>query len=400
MYGKNQLEVKCQNLEAIRRTLYRSAPISRAQLAKVLHLTPATITNLVTGMIENGEVQELPCGLETEKSSGRKPIAIDLIPGRYTVFGVSLGRDETRWCITDMRGQILVCGTAPLMSEDYDAMLSQLNKLLRSVRTQYKKEWAGLLGIGLVVPGIVDSHAGVIRNHGAERISWVDQPLSEDIAAMTGLPVRMDNNVRARACAIDIFHPKLREDSDSYAFCHVSWGIACPLVLGERTFRGEDAAAGEMGKMKMLTDENEVGTLESLASADSILHTCRDRIRMGEETILTDLCPNPDDLRIHHVNAAQEKGDKLACQVLAKAMYYIGIALANIINIIDPHLVFLSGEVFKSETNVAVVKKTLMEQAFLPKGNGPRVVPVDFGDWGGAIGAAACCIEKHYIRKK
>ena len=399
MHGKNHSEVKSANLEAIKRMLYKSAPISRVQLAEALELTPATITNLTAEMIAKGEVCELDVSLETGKNSGRKPIALDLIADRYSVLGISLGRDSTNWCIADMRGRILAQGSEKPMNGDYAEMLGQMQNLLQTVQTDHAEEWNRLLGIGVSVPGIVSSHEGRIKNHGQERESWVDKPMEADIAKITGLPVRLDNNVRARACAIDLFHPELLGGSSTYAFCHVSWGIACPLVLGERPFRGEDAAAGELGKMKMTVNKNETRTLESLASADSILRACRKRMRSGKETLLTRICPDPDRLLIHHVIDAQQNKDKYADKVLTQAMVYIGIGLANMISIIDPHLVFLSGEVFKSEKNAATVKKTLLEHAFLPKDSGPDIVPVDLGEFGGAIGAAACCIEKHYIRR-
>ncbi len=397
MRGKNHSELKAQNMAAVKRTLYRSAPISRVQLAEALGLTPATITNLTAEMIERGEIRETETGAEKGRTSGRRPIALDLVPSRFAVLGISLGRYRTAWCVTDLRGRILLGDTEDVMPEDYGAMLEGIAKLLERVRSRCGKAWDRMLGIGIAVPGIVDSHRGVVKNHGTERYSWVDRPLGDDVSALCGLPVRVDNNVRARACAVDLFHPELRESSRIFAFCHVSWGIACPLMLGDTPFRGEDAAGGEMGKMKLQVEGGTFRTLESLAGAGVIMDRCREMMERGEVPVLSSLCA-PEDMDMRCVLRAQRMGDAAVDRVLTEAMAFIGVALSNIINIIDPHLVFLSGEVFRSERNVDAVRRAVRASAFLPLSTCPRIVPVDLGELGGAVGSAACCIEKHYIR--
>ncbi len=67
-------------------------------------------------------------------------------------------------------------------------------------------------------------------------------------------------------------------------------------------------------------------------------------------------------------------------------------------DIINPHLVLLSGAVFTNLHNAETVENTLMQHAFLADTNSVRVVPVDMGQNAGAIGAAACCIEKYFLR--
>ena len=404
--GKNNSTVKLQNLESVKLMLYRHAPMSRAEIAARLGLTPATITNITAELIARGVVEEIQGEMPAarQRSTGRKPILIDLKRDCHTVLGISLGRDCTRFCLCDMRGSVLAQGTYEVMSDDYQGMLRQLQGILERIRKQHPLLWEKLLGIGLSVPGVVNSHRGQVKNHGSERISWRNQSLSDEISRFTGLPVRLENNVKARGHAISLFWPELLGGESTFALCYVSFGIACPFMLGDRLFKGEDAAAGEIGKMIMVPDADDFpgfalpGSLEALSSVQAILRQCRGHLERGEDTVLRRLCPEPGALQLGHVLEAQRQGDSLVCGIMDRAMFYVGIALANIVDIINPHLVLLSGPIFTNPHNAEVVRRTLNQHTFLQEEDALRVMPVDMGEYAGAIGAAASCIEKYFLR--
>lgn len=411
MHGNNLAIVKQQNLESIKTILYRYAPVSRAEIAEQLALAPPTITNIVGELIGQGVVRELPPVKNANSHGvGRKPIYIDLVPGSRMALGVSLGRDFTHYCITDLRGGIIAQGTSELASENYDVMLKQLVSLLNSLKRKYPQEWEKLVGVGIAMPGIVDTHRGLLRNMGTERTDWVDKPFAKDVSDSIQLPVRLDNNVRARACVISLFRPSLLGDDSTFAFCHVSWGIACPVVLDSRSFQGADAAAGEIGKMildpSMMADPCShflpsswmPGSLESLSSMQSVLIYCREALKAGECPVLAKICKNPDELRLEQIMQAQNEGDEGVCKILERAMSFIGIALSNIVDFLNPHLIFLSGPMFRNKQNIDYVERTLRAYAFHASDEKLQLVYVDLGEYGGAVGAAASCINKFFLR--
>lgn len=404
--GTNSAVVKQRNMEAVKLMLYRYAPISRSDIADYLGLTPATITNITSELINAGYVVEIDEDTSPSRGMGRRPILLDLKRDRYTVLGISLGRDSTRFAICDMRGAVLAHGIYEVMSDEYDVMLHQLQGILSLIQKENEELWKNLLGIGIAIPGVVDSQLGQLKNHGSERVSWCKQPLGEEISRFTGLPVGVENNVKGRTSAISLFWPGLLEGEPTFALCYVSFGIACPFSLGKWVFKGDEDAAGEIGKMILRPHaEEEVGfarpgSLEALSSVLAILKQCRDRMEQGEETVLRELCPNAEDLTFPQVLEAQRRDDPMVCEILDRAMFYVGVALANIVDIINPHLVLLSGAIFTNPRNAETVKQTLLEKAFMADVESIRVVPVDMGEYAGAIGAAACCIEKYFIREE
>ena len=95
---------------------------------------------------------------------------------------------------------------------------------------------------------------------------------------------------------------------------------------------------------------------------------------------------------------AQEKGDETVCQIIDRGMRYLGIALANVVNFINPHLIFLSGPMFRNRRNLETVENMLRGYLFHAEDEQLNLVYIDLGDYGGALGAAACCIEKYFLR--
>ena len=403
--GTNSTVVKQKNMEAVKLMLYRQAPISRAEIAAQLGLTPATITNITAELISDGVVEEIQSDdLPAARSAGRKPVLIDLKRDSFTVLGLSLGRDSTSYTICDMRGNVLAEGIFEVMNDEYHVMIHQLQGILSLIEKEHGDLWQKLLGIGIAIPAVVNASLGQVKNHGKERLSWRNQPLGEEISRFTGLPVRVENNVKARCSAISLFWPDLLEGEPTYALCYVSFGIACPFVLGNRVFKGDEDAAGEIGKMILQPDsKSEVGfapagSLEALSSVNAILKQCRDRMESGEETMLRKLTPRNGELNFPMVMEAQRRGDPMVCGIMDQAMFYVGVALANIVGIINPHLVLLSGVIFTNPKNAETVDRTLKKYAFLDDPESVRVVPVDMGENAGAIGAAACCVDNFFIR--
>ncbi len=406
MRGNNLPKVKQQNEESIKALLYRFGPMSRAEMAERLELTPPTITNIVGELIGAGILRELPPdeSAVNAHSVGRKPILVDFIAEARLSLGISLGRDRTHWCITDLRGRILQKGCEPIMPDRYDDMLPRLLALVQRIRAEYPAEWARLFGLGLVMPGVVDPHGGVLRNNGSERVDWCDMALAKAVSEAAGLPVRMENNVRGRTCAVTLFHPQLVADCPTFAFCHVSWGIACPIVLRSSSYCGEDYAAGEIGHMIVVPDGpamkdcGQPGSLEALSSTRAILARCRQALAGDTPTMLRALCPDPAQLTLEQVLMVQAQGDAFVCGLLRESLRYLGIALSNITAFLRPARIVIGGPLFRYAPNVDYLRLSMRESSFLSAEHDPQLVVLDLGEYGGAIGGAAVCLEKFFLR--
>lgn len=401
--GKNMVYVKQQNEAAIKKLLYRNGAMSRAAIAKQLNLSPPTITNIVAEMQQQGIIRELEAAEEAAaRGVGRKPIRIDFVADAHYVLGISLGRDNVHSMVTDLRGNEILCAAYPRLPDDYEEMLSILKGYIQKLREDEPAVWAKLMAVGLALPGIVDHEKGTLKNHGMERKDWCGRPLAEDVAAFTGLPVYMSNNVRARARALMLFRPELLEDDATFALCHLNWGIACPVFITKASGQ-EISFSGEIGHMVLDPEGPSYesfgtpGSLEMFASVYTLMERSRWAMREGKAPTLASLKPTPEELTPHDLWTAQRLGDDFVCRSIRRAMNYIGLALANMVTIMNVPRIFLSGEAFQNEENVAVVQQALDRYAFDGGETRPPLTTVTFGEYGGALGACAVCLWRHFI---
>ena len=394
--GKNQITAKLENISMIKSLIYKEGPISRARIAEELNLTPPTITNIIGEMIQEGLVKEIHTQAEGPRRVGRAPVDIDFVADSRCVIGISLGRDLTHSCICDLRGNMVFQKTFPVMPANYEEMLSVLRERIRELIRECRLSDSPLIGVGIAVPGIVEAHRGVISKTDEERASWEKKPLAETLQKEFGIPVRVENNVRARTILMSLFMPKCIADGDSFILCYASWGIAGPMVLQDRSVRGEYGAAGEIGHMVM--DAETGATLEKFASLKEVLQKCRMAMKEGKTPVLSQLCKDPEELTIEQVHEAQELGDPAAVEIMETAMHYLGIALSNLISFANPDLIVLSGPMFARKENRELAEAAMRAHAYSADIDHTLVRYVEFDEYGGATAAAASCLDKFFVR--
>lgn len=402
--GKNLLHVKRQNIASIREAIYRFGPISRSEIAELLCLTPPTITANVASMMEMGILRECVHN-EAEidkKALGRRPIKIEFIPDAYYAIGIDIGPYRTSMCIVDLQGKIvssLITSPAP---ERYDEMVG---KIISEIKTLIRKsgiDRTKLLGAGIGLPGFIDGHNGIIRS--SFHKGWNNLNLAKDIERLSGLSVKIENNSRARAIGLDLFNA-LITNTESFAYYFISNGIACSLMIKNSMLIGETAGAGEAGHMVM--DLNgpicdicgKKGCLDAISSERAIRHQVADSMKSGKSTLLFGICKDTRHPSMKEILEAQDKGDPLVCAVMDNAITYLGIGLANIINLISPHLVVVDGLIMSLEQNrerlAAIAKRNMF---------GLNTAEVDirfipYEEQGGARGAASLAIKYFFLRQ-
>ena len=420
-HGKNALFIKKQNEQALKQLLFRKGPLSRSEIAAELNLSSPAITNIVGEFIRAGVLRELPDNEDVSYGIGRRPVKVDFVSEAQLTLGISLGRDLTHWSICGLRGEVIRQGILDVMPENYGEMLDILRAFLDLLKKEEGEVWEKLMGICLVMPGYVDAQAGMQKNRGGhEKIDWQDKPLAADVSAITGLPVCCENNVRARAYAVQLFRPQLVESLPSYAFCYLNWGIACPVFM---THAGgsQISSEGEIGHMIMdpygiaLPPKNNVpakksawhsimrnyhgvpGSLEMYSSTYALLEYCSRAMALGQAPILSSLCPDPEALTPELLWHAQELGDPVVCSNVNRAMSYIGIALANTVNFLRPGMIFLCGRPFDNPDNTRTVQDSFNRYVFHSNQKEPefRVLPSE--EYGSAVGACAVGIRRFFL---
>jgi len=364
--GSNHQLLKQSNHNLIKKHIYRNSPISRVEIAQQLGLTTATITGMVNPMISSGLLRETVAPTEESKSAGRPRMMLEFVPEAYYVCGVDVGVYQTNYCLTDIRGNVVAVRHTNQPLGEYRVTLERLAQQIPDFLSEAKIPREKIMGVGICLPGMIDGSVDKIYDIFYE--GWTEHNLCAELGQRLGLKIEVENNVRARAISAELFDRIVKAEPFAYFF--VSFGVACQMIIDGKVLYGQSAAAGEIGHTVVQRNGpvcptcGNRGCLEALTGERAILQQCRDIMVSDTPTVLRDLCKDPRHLTMDQVLTAQEMGDQAVGHVIEDAIEYLGIALANTINLISPRAVVLEGRILSIPRNQVRMLRTVKQYMF------------------------------------
>lgn len=418
--GRSVGNIKSHNLRAILLTLLGGGAQSRVRLAQATGLSTTTITNLVNDLMLQGIVAETELDATDSpdvpgRPSGRPATPIDLVPGSRCALGIHFGVDTLRAGMADLLGNLSSCR---LIQHPVDmpamAVLDQAVELARGVLDTEHVVPESLVGIGVGASGLVDPDTGV--NVLAPNLGWRDVPLAAVFRERLGLPVLVDNNVRAMALAESMFG--LGRGVNTLAFVYGRVGLGAGFVVGGQIYRGTRAGAGEIGHTTVIPEGGaacrcgNTGCLETLVSETVIVREASALAAKHPDSILAahmkdalatgqrNGAASHDGAAIEGVFAAARAGDDGALAVIGGCAKHMGTALANLVNLINPEMIVLGG-LFASgkDLMLPIIEDTMHRRSFAGLGRAVTLRVSEFGPNVGVVGAAALALDAFFYKQ-
>jgi N-acetylglucosamine repressor len=380
--------IKQMNQQLVLRLIQGRGPISRKDIAQTTGLSPAAISGITGALLDMGLVHEVG-EAEADGRAGRRAVMLRLNPRAGNVVGVKLSVRTISCVVTDLDANVLhyiesiLTPPAPF---DPEATIAATIQAIHDVLDIVKIEPARLLGIGLGVNGTVDAEAGVSRL--APHFGWRDVSLAAPIEAHFGIPVQLENDARTLTIAEQWFGAG--REVDDFVTVVVGYGIGAGLVTNRQLYRGATGGAGEFGHSVLQPDGpvcscGKRGCLEAFAALPAIFREAGAALAAGRASALAEAKP----LTVEAVAHAAEAGDPLALEVLATAGRWLGIGLANLVNVFNPALIVMNGEaVALGHPYLGPMESVLRERAFDGLTDSPRIVLEPGGNEVWARGAA------------
>ena len=391
--GNSLSETRRRNRVLIKNMIFRMENARRTAIAEELGLTLPTITTSVNEMLAEGILEEVPMADgQLVNNMGRRPNAIVFRAEAAYAIGVELGPYATRAVLMDLKGEVLEASEYESAAENYNGMLEKVTNIVKELIG--KAEQKKLLGVGVGLPGFIDRENGMIRSN--PRKDWIGKKLAEDLEKRVSLPVFIDNNVRLRAVGYEMSMHGSKPDSFAYFF--VSRGVACPLMLKEDVVSGYTAGAGEIGHTVICVD----GTLkcvDDLGSEGAIFAKCQEAMLSGRMPELKALMQKDGRLKMEHILDIQEQGNEEVDQIIGEAIGYLGIALANVVNLINPGYVVADSCLFGLEKNRKRLLNSAKSNFFGLNEEEVQIVFADFERFRGAKGAGYFLIREQFLNK-
>lgn len=250
-----------------------------------------------------------------------------------------------------------------------------------------------IAGVGIGAPGAVDFDAGTVI-FAPNLQGWKDIPLKKHLEKLLGVPVFVEND--CNIAALGVYAAELKSKPRHMVGIFVGTGIGGGIVIDGHLYSGFGHTAGEIGHMVLEVNGPKCGCgnkgcFEALASRTAIFQRIKAGIKDGQKTLLTDMLGDDlDDLRSGDLRKAIRRGDKFVDKVIEEAAEYIGIATANLINILNPEVVVLGGGVMEAlqDEMMSVIIETARDYAMAGAMKGVEIVASKLGDDAGITGGA------------
>jgi predicted NBD/HSP70 family sugar kinase len=326
-------DLRRENRAAVLWSLYFSRPGSRQDLGAATGLSPASVTNVVRELLDDGIVTE--AGSE-DSDGGRPRVLLDINPDYGYVIGVDIGETRIRVELFNLAMMELAKAEYPLNPAEHevDVVVRDVVSGLSAVLTDGGVDPAAVLGVGIGVPGIVEQGPEVFVH--AQTYRWDAVPLERLLRAHTDLPLRFENGAKTMGQA-ELWFGAGRGARNA-AVVLIGSGVGAAMISGDPTYQGATSSATEWGHTTIVVDGRRcrcgmAGCLEAYVGAEAILDRCGSPAAMSaddEESMLASVI-------------ATVGSSPTADAVLAETAEYLGVGIGNLINLFNPERVILGG---------------------------------------------------------
>ncbi|MBL8089511.1 MAG: ROK family transcriptional regulator [Anaerolineales bacterium] len=337
-------QTKQHNRDLVLRTLFSHEAISRAEIARITNLTRTTVSDVVSGLLNEGLVDEVGRG---ESIGGKTPILLSIVPDSRYMLALNLAQDKFIGAIVNLRGEIKEMVEVQVNDNNGEKALELVYQILDQL---IRKKIKPIVGIGVGTPGLVNTREGVIVN--AVNLAWKDLPLRALLEKKYKLPVSILNDSQATAIGEYVYGNHHKPD-ENLIVVNVKYGIAAGILINGRLFQGDGGGAGEIGHV--VVQENGIqcrcgksGCLETVASARAMMN------QLGVSSF-------------EQAFAEFSANNGNAKQIVINAGKYLGVSLANLIGTLNIQKIVLTGYMTQLGDTWLNAIKDSMQKASLEK---------------------------------
>ena len=249
--------------------------------------------------------------------------------------------------------------------------------------------------VGFGIPSLVDARTGVART--TVHLPLHDVPFRDVMAERLGVPVVVDND--ANAAMVAEHRRGAARGASTAALLTLGTGIGGGIIVDNKLVHGASGAAGEWGHMVVEVNGpqcacGDSGCLETLVSGSALGRAGLRVARDAPESGLGRALAAGREITGMLVTELAHDGDQAARDVVALMGMYLGVGIANVVNILNPEVVCVGGGVVAAgDLLLEPARRVVAERALAPSRDEVRIVPTRFGDASGMMGAALLAMD-------
>lgn len=363
-------------------------------LSKELDLSVPTVTKFISEMCEENYINDYG---KLETAGGRHPNLYGLNPESGYFIGVDIKRFAINIGLINFKGDMMeVKMNIPYRFQNSIEGLNELCRLITQFIKKLNINKDKILNINVNVSGRVNPESG----YSFSQFNFEERPLTEVMTEKLGYKVTIDND--SRAMTYGEYLKGAVNGEKNILFINISWGLGIGIIIDGKIYTGKSGFSGEFGHIT--TFDNEIlchcgkkGCLETEASGSALYRILLERIRNGENSILSSRMDNEKDpITLDEIIATVNKEDLLCIEIVEEIGQKLGKQIAGLINLFNPELVIIGGTLSLTGDYITQPIKTAIRKYSLNLVNKDSVVLTSkLKDRAGIVGA--CMLARSRI---
>ncbi|MGZ4218557.1 MAG: ROK family transcriptional regulator [Solirubrobacteraceae bacterium] len=383
--GPRPLSVRQLNRLRVIEAIYRHPATSRADITRRTGLARQTVSTIVDELEGAGLVEErCATGDASARNTGRPPILLSLVPGAAFAVGLDFGHQHIRVAVCDLSGHPVVDDWSPAEVDHAPTeSLDLAHELVRHAITDAGIDRDRLLGVGMGLAAPINKATGELEADGILP-GWHGIRPAAEMEARLGIPVELANDADVGALGEKVFGAG--SAVDDLVYVRLSAGVGAGMILAGRPYHGALGVAGEIGHV--LADPGgpicrcgNRGCLETIASPVAVA------------ALLQRSTGRPVSIQtLLELVAADDRGARRA---VADAGEAVGKVLSVLVNIINPQLVLVGGELAAAgDVLLDPICAAIERHSVAPAARSVRVAAGTLGPRAEVLGAAALILAQ------
>ena len=372
-------------------------PISRNDLAKRTKISKSAVSEIINRLDQEGFILEIGKGESTSKG-GKRPILIKLNSENGYVIGIQITRGNVHVALADLKSNIKqIEHLVYEIDASIDVVISNVFEKIDSLLVNHRIDSDKLLAIGIAMPGFIDHEKGELKYSVTLR-EWINLSLSSRFSERYQVPTILENDVNAITMS-----ESLLGAGRGYAnlVClFIESGIGAGIIIDGQIVRGETTHPRDVGYLELGHHIANIHYLENLynnqryfgeiLSEVNLLDTLRMKLHSDSSTSIE----NSDSASLESILALGEQGNGVVQEILNEYAYPLAVVCMNIVKIINPGLLILSGHIIENSNYLFNKVHQLVKQSMInvPIKPGP-IVMSELGDRAGVSGAIVLALK-------
>lgn len=360
---------------------------SLADLSKELNTSIPTITKIVGELIEEGFLVDMG---KIDTNGGRRPSIYGLNPSAGYFVGTEVRKHHVSIAVTDFKGHLVdYHEDIPYVVENSEDSFRELCRIVKDSISGSVTDADRIRAYGFNLSGRVNNETGYCFTY----FIGEDRPIASLLEEELGKPVFVEND--SRAMTYGEYICGVARDEKDMLFLNVTWGLGMGMIIDGKLSYGKSGFSGEIGHFPFLNNDQichcgKTGCLETGASGSAAHRILLEKLAEGRASMLAEKYNRGETISLNDIINAVNEEDVLAIEVVEKIGTVLGRAIAGLINIFNPELVVIGGQMAAAKEYLLLPVKSAIQKHSLNMIN--KDTTIKFSKLGRKCGPVGACM--------